>query len=118
MSGNGIHFTLIVKNNSGITISLKNIVNLLNVSLSNEKGLDIAIPNQALSDYKGNRGPAENRKWRFHSGPVVADQPSINGRKEVGDFKKQKCNQIPAGGSWKINLTIKDVKQVSTSQDV
>lgn len=118
VSGNGIHFTLIVRNNSGNAISLKNIVSQLSVSLFNEEGLNIAVSNEALNDIKINKGPTENRKWRFHSESVVSDLPSVNGRKESGDFKKQEYIQIPAGGNWKVNLTIKNVKQVTTPQDV
>ncbi|WP_316787671.1 hypothetical protein [Pedobacter frigoris] len=115
--GNGIHFTLIVKNNSGNAISIKNIVNQLSVSLYNEQGLDISVPNEALKENKINRRP-QDRKRKFQSESVVVDQISINGRKETSDFKNQEYIEIPARGNCKVNLILQDVKQVETPQDV
>jgi hypothetical protein len=116
-SGNGIHFTLIVKNNSCNTISTKNIVNQLSVSLFNELGLDISVPNEALNDVKINRR-AEDRKWRFRSESVVLDRVYTNGKEDKRDLKMQEYIEIPAGGDFKINLVLRNVKQVETPQDV
>jgi hypothetical protein len=115
-SGSGIHFTLIVKNNSGNAISLTNMANLLSVSLYNEHGLDISVPNAALNEFKINR--AGDRKWKYRSESVVLDEVSVNGIKESGDIKMQEHIQIPAGGIWKINLILKDVKPVEKFEDV
>lgn len=115
LAGNGIHFTLVVKNNANIAISLKNIVDRLTVGLYNDRGFDISIPN--ISPEKINRR-AEDRKWRFRSETVVPDdRVSINGRMEKSDIKKMEYIDIPAGGEWKINLVLKNVKQVETSED-
>ena len=116
LAGNGIHFTLVVKNNANMAISLKNIIDRLTVSLYNDRGLNISIPN--ISPEKINRR-AEDRKWRFRSETVVPDdQVSINGRIENSDVKKMEFIDIPAGGEWKIDLIIKNVKQVETKEDV
>ena len=116
LAGNGIHFTLVVKNNANMAISLKNMIDRLTVGLYNDRGFDISIPN--ISSDKINRR-AEDRKWRFRSETVVPDdQVSINGRIENSDVKKMEFIDIPAGGEWKINLIIKNVKQVETKEDV
>ncbi|WP_316793702.1 hypothetical protein [Pedobacter frigoris] len=117
VSGNGIHFTLIVKNTSGNAISIQNIVNELTVSLYNEKGLNISVPNDVSSEVKINRSPKDGQK-KLQSESVIVDQVSINGRKESSDFKKQEYIQIPADGNCKVNLILKNVKQVETPQDV
>ncbi|TKC06957.1 hypothetical protein [Pedobacter frigoris] len=115
VSGNGIHFALIVKNNSGNAISIKNIADVLTVTLYNKLGLDIAITNQSLAPI--NRRPSD-RKWRFRSESVVPDKFYINGKEEKSNLKNQQYIEIPAGGNCKVNLRIKDVKQVETPQDV
>jgi hypothetical protein len=116
LAGNGIHFTLVVKNNANMAISLKNMVDRLTVSLYNDRGLNISIPN-INPDIINRR--AEDRKWRFRSETVVPDdRVSINGRIENSDIKKMEFIDIPAGGEWKINLIIKNVKQVETPEDV
>jgi len=116
LAGNGIHFTLVVKNNANMAISLKNIVDRLTVSLFNERGFDISIP--SISPEKIN-SPGKDRKWRFRSETVVPDnRVSINGRIENSDIKKMEFIDIPAGGEWKINLILKNVKQVETREDV
>ena len=116
LAGNGIHFTLVVKNNANITISLKNIIDRLTVGLYNDRGFDISIPN-INPDIINRR--AEDRKWRFRSETVVPDdRVSINGRMEKSDIKKMEFIDIPAGGEWKINLVVKNVKQVETKEDV
>ncbi|KQC02000.1 hypothetical protein AQF98_00035 [Pedobacter sp. Hv1] len=115
LAGNGIHFTLVVKNNANNAISLKNIIDRLTVSLYNDRGFNISIPN-TNPDIINRR--AEDRKWRFRSETVVPDdQVSINGRIEKSDIKKMEFIDIPAGGEWKINLIIKNVKQVETPED-
>ena len=117
LAGNGIHFTLVVKNNANIAISLKNIVNQLTVGLYNDRGLNISIPNRGIILNESRR--AEDRKWRFRSETVVPDdRMSINGRIENNDIKKMEFIDIPAGGEWKINLIIKNIKQVETKEDV
>ena len=118
LAGHGIHFTLVVKNNSSIGISVKNIVDKLTVGLYNDRGLDISVPNEGLNEFIINRR-AGDRKWRFRSETVVPDdRVSINGRMEKSDIKKMEFIDIPAGGEWKINLIIKNVKQVETKEDV
>ena len=87
LAGNGIHFTLVVKNNANIAISLKNIVDQLSVGLYNDRGLNISIPNRGIILNESRR--AEDRKWRFRSETVVPDdRVSINGRIENSDKKK------------------------------
>lgn len=116
LAGNGIHFTLVVKNNANMAISLKNMIDRLTVSLYNDRGLNISIPN-INPDIINRR--AEDRKWRFRSETVVPDdRVSINGRIENSDIKKMEFIDIPAGGEWKINLILKNVKQVETPEDV
>lgn len=115
VSGNGIHFTLIVKNNSGNAISIKNIADVLAVSLYNQLGLNIAVPNNALAEI--NRHP-DDRKWRFRSESVVPDKFYINGKEEKSNLKNQAYIEIPAHGNCKVNLILQDVKQVETPQDV
>ena len=116
LAGNGIHFTLVVKNNANMAISLKNMIDRLTVSLYNDRGLNISIPN--ISPEKINRR-AGDRKWRFRSETVVPDdRVSINGRMEKSGIKKMEFIDIPAGGEWKINLVVKNVKQVETKEDV
>lgn len=117
VSGNGIRFTLIVKNNSGKAIVTRNIVNRLSLALYNEQGLDISVPNEALNDDKINRR-AEDRKWRFRSETVVPERVFVNGKEDNRDLKMQEYSEIPAGGEWKINLIIRNVKQVETPKDV
>ncbi|TKC06956.1 hypothetical protein [Pedobacter frigoris] len=115
ISGKGIHFTLIVENNSSNAISIKNIADVLTVALYNKLGFDIAVPNNALAPI--NRHP-DDRKWRFRSESVVPDKFYINGKEEKSNLKNQQYIEIPAGGNCKVNLRIKDVKQVETPQDV
>jgi len=116
LAGNGIHFTLVVKNNANMAISVKNIVDRLTVSLFNNRGFDIAVPN-INPDIINRR--AEDRKWRFRSETVVPDdRVSINGRIEKSDIKTMEFIDIPTGGEWKINLILKNVKQVETKEDV
>lgn len=114
LSGNGIHFTLVVKNNSGLAITTKNIVDRLTIGLYDERGLDISVPNEAL---KAINRRAEDRQWRFRTESVVPDRVYTNGSIEKSDFKKLEYIQIPAGGEWKINLILKNVKQVETPKD-
>lgn len=115
VSSNGIHFTLILQNNSGRDIAIKNIADQLTVVLSNERGLDVSVPNNALLEI--NRGP-EDRKWRFRSESVSQDGAFINGKEDKRDFKKLEYIEIPTGGIYKANLIIKNMKQVATPQDV
>ena len=112
-SMNGIRFSIIVRNNFGETIAVKNIVDILTVSLYNEQGLDISIENQstAIIDRK-------ERKWKFRSETVIPDQGQINGKKEKGDLKQMEYIEIPAGGKYVVNLKLKNVKDVKTPKDV
>lgn len=114
ISGNGIHFMLIVKNNSGKPIFLKNAADVLFVGLYNSSGFDIAISNLALIPI--NRGP-DDRKWKFRSESVTVGSVYINGRVDTEDIKKQEYIEVPAGGDWKVDLTLKNVKKVETPQD-
>jgi len=114
---NGIHFTLVVKNNSDKFISVKNVAEQLQVILTNERGLNISVPNNSSIELQINRR-VKNVKWKFSSESIVPDQAFINGRKDNVDIKAQEYTQIPAGGDWKINLTLKNVKQVNTPEDV
>lgn len=114
-SSEGIHFTLILKNNSGKAAAIKNIADQLSISLYNERGLDISVPNSALEEI--NRGQAD-RKWKFRSGSVVPYKMYINGKEEKINLKTQEYFEIPAGGNLKVDLKIQNVKQVETAKDV
>lgn len=113
-AGDGIHFTLIVKNNSGKTMPIKNMADQLLVALYNESGLDIAIPNHSMAPI--NRGPG-NRRWKFRSETVSPGRAYVNGKAEKNDLKTQEYIEIPAGGICKVNLILKNVKQVGTAKD-
>jgi len=112
-NGDGIHFTLIVKNNSGKSITINNVANRLAVTLINERGFDVAIRNNALLMIK--RG---DPRWKYRSETVVPGSVYINGREENGDIKAQEYIQIPANSSWKINLVLKNVVKIETSQNI
>lgn len=116
LAGNGIHFTLVVKNNANIATSLKNIIDRLTVSVYNERGLNISIPNMGRKLNENRR--AEDQKWKFRSETVVVDRVSLNGKIEKDDLKKMEYIDFPVGGEWKVNLILKNVKQVNTSEDV
>ena len=117
VSSDGIHFTLIIKNNSRNVISTKNIANMLRVSLFDERGLDISVPNDALNDVKINRRP-EERQWKFRSQSVIVDKVYLSGVEDKRNIKMQEYIEIPARGEWKVNLVLKNVKQVETPRDV
>lgn len=113
-SGDGIHFTIIVKNNSGKSIFIKNIANQLSIALYNERGLDISVPD--LDKYADvNRA---TRKWKFRTESVFPSKLHTNGKEEKSDLKMLEYFEFPAGGNSKINLIIKNVKQVNTPEDV
>lgn len=115
--GDGIYFTVTVKNNAYNSMSVKNIVNLLSANLYDERGFNIAVPNVALKEFKLNRAQKDTT-FVYRSESVVVDQVFINGREESGDVKTQEYVQVPAGAIWKINLILKNVKQVETPEDV
>jgi hypothetical protein len=114
--GSGIHFTLIVHNNSGKDIAIKNIADRLSVALYNEKGLNISIPNYELSG--DTHRSYENRKWKFRSESVSPDKVYVNGKEDKNNIKELEYLEIPAGGNCKVNLMIKNVKQVETAEDI
>ncbi len=108
-SGNGIRFTVIVKNNSGKAIVLNNIADILSVSLYNESGVDIALHNY------GRKIHTDNSNWKFRSKNVVPESVSVNGRQDSRALRDLEFIEIPAGGDAKVNLTINQVKQIETS---
>jgi hypothetical protein len=108
-SGNGIRFTVIVKNNSGKAIVLDNIADILSVYLYNESGVDIALHNY------GRKIHTDNRNWKFRSKTVVPESVSVNGRADARALRDQEFIEIPAGGETKVNLTLNQVQQVDTS---
>lgn len=112
--GNGIHFTIIVKNNSGKSIFIKNIANQLSIALYNDRGLDISVPDL---DKNADINRA-TRKWKFRSESVFPSKLYTNGREEKSNLKMLEYFEIPAGGNLKINLIIKNVKQINTPDDV
>ncbi|WP_157547227.1 hypothetical protein [Niabella soli] len=113
VSSNGIHFILIVKNNSGKAIAIKNIADQLSVALYNERGLNIAIPNDALLEIH-----RADRKWKFRSESVYPDALYINGKEEKTDLKMLEYIAIPVNSICKMHLIIKRVKHVETPYNV
>ena len=114
-SGDGINVTVIVKNNSGKAIAIRNIADLLSISLYNDRGLNIAIPNKALGEFK--KAP-KNKKWRFSSESAIVDKVYINGVEDRNDIKEQEYVRIPAGGNYKLGLVIKKVKKIKKAYAV
>jgi hypothetical protein len=104
-SGNGIHFTVIVKNNSGKAIALKNIADILYVYLYNEAGNNIALINHDRKIH------TDKSNWKFRSKTVVPESASINGRADTRALRDQEFIEIPAGGETRVNLTINQVQQ-------
>ncbi len=113
ISMDGIHFSIIVRNNSGNSITIKNISDLLYLALYNERGLDIAIENMSMAPI--NR---KDRSWKFRSEAVSPDKAYINGKDEKSDLKQLEYVEIPARGKYLINLMLKNVKDVKNSKDV
>lgn len=112
-SMNGMQFSIIVSNISGKTMSIKNIADILTVSLYNEQGLDISVENESMVIID-----RKERKWKFRSESVIPDQAYINGKKEKRDLKEMEYIEIPAGGKYMVNLKLKNVKEVKTPKDV
>lgn len=107
-SGNGIRFTVSVKNNSGRAIALKNIADELYVSLYNDSGVNIALVNRGRKINVGH-------DWKFRSKTVVPETFSVNGRQDSRALRDQEFIEIPAGGETKVNVSINQVTQVDSS---
>jgi hypothetical protein len=112
-SAKGIQFSLILRNNLGKAIAVKNIVDLLDVSVYNEEGLDVAVENEStlIKEYKA-------RKWKFRSETVNPERSYINKKMEKGDIKQAEYIELPAGGSYTVNIKLNNIKDVKTPEDV
>lgn len=112
-AGDGIHFTVIVKNNSSKAIFIKNTASKLLIALYNELGYNISITN-IDQRVPVNRADA----WKFRSESVFPSSLHTNGKEENGDIKMKEYFEVPGGGTSKVDLIIKDVKQVENDKDL
>ncbi|TKC06954.1 hypothetical protein [Pedobacter frigoris] len=109
----GIHFSVVVKNNSDKTLFINNTASQLFVSLFNEFGFDITVK----SVYQRSSANERDGSWKFRSESVFPSKLYTNGKEEKIDIKMRQYFEVPGGGTSRVDLIIKDVKKVENTED-